>query len=321
MNLPEKIFNKQFKSSIRRDQFSHNKKKVVESDLLIGYALKFMRKPLAKTELSEKEAIRKKLVKEFRKNNGYSRLQFIYAAAIILPLLFIGVGYWLNPLLNNQFFNHTAQLITFKTENGEQSNVTLPDGTLVKLNYSSELIYEINNRKQRIVRLDGEAYFDVTKNKQKPFVVKTAHFNVNVTGTKFNVKAYANEQKSSAALVEGSIHLTTSDNKTIRIQPGEKITYNQEKYSRSHLKVSSELAWKNGHYKFHKTPLQEIFHVIERMHDVRIRVTDQSILNEHFSGSINKREDVNRVLDEVIGLIIPITYTEENGEILINRKK
>ncbi|TKG95881.1 DUF4974 domain-containing protein [Puteibacter caeruleilacunae] len=333
--MQKSIFNSDFQKEInegaKQKGFAEQKKSGNFIAALIVYVLRFLEKKNKDTYFSksEKDKIRKKILTEYQKESGI--LQTIWlrrAAMIMVPIVMLGIGYLLNDVkehFDSRMYAEESSIL-FSTGKGEQSSVVLPDGTSVKLNYDTDLTYYIDSRdKLRKVELSGEAFFDVVKNEELPFVVKTAKYNVLVTGTSFNVCAYPTDKLFSTSLLEGSVVVSREDEQgpQYKLSPGDKIVFNRGTNKPSFYPVDADhdLAWQAGKYKFEDITLPELFKVIERMHDVKITVVDKTILAEKFSGSVSKREDIHRLLDEVIGLIIPIEYKVKGKEILITRKK
>ena len=151
-------------------------------------------------------------------------LRVLQYAALIL--LFIGVGFG-GYFIGNGFeeSNTYSEIIV---PYGSRTNVILPDGTKLWLNAGSKLKYnKIFNKGFREVFLEGEAYFEVEKNKI-PFIVHTSHFDIRVLGTTFNVKSYAEEENIETTLVEGSILVETSKNtKPLELKPHQKLVYSK----------------------------------------------------------------------------------------------
>ncbi len=139
-------------------------------------------------------------------------------------------------------------------KSGAKSRLTLPDGTKVWLNAESRIIYNNSfNSKSREVELDGEAFFDVVRNPQKPFIVHTSGIDIKVLGTAFNVKSYSKEATIEATLVRGLIEVIKKDEPTgprVLLQPHEKLIFNKEKTS---LKLAVPANAIN------RTPSQDIF--------------------------------------------------------------
>jgi len=124
--------------------------------------------------------------------------------------------------------DHTIGYNTIETPRGGQYQIELPDGTNIRLNAASTIRYssDFMQAEQRIVELEGEAYFEVTKDRRHPFLVRSHQQELQVLGTQFNVNAYAEEKRVETTLVTGSIklHFTNSEHRFLQIKPGEKAT-------------------------------------------------------------------------------------------------
>src|SRR5260221_1009127 len=118
------------------------------------------------------------------------------------------------------------------TKNGSKTNLLLPDGTRVWLNAGSSITYDSSyDKMMREVILSGEGYFDVVRNKEKPFIIHAAKINIKVLGTQFNVKSYPTDNTTEASLIHGSIEVTFRDkpNKKIILKPNEKIVVDNDR--------------------------------------------------------------------------------------------
>lgn len=188
---------------------------------------------------------------------------------------------------------------------GSQTKIILPDSTVVWLNSGSSLKYsKAYGKKNREVTLTGEGYFEVKKDKSKPFYVHTDSLDVRVLGTTFNVKAYADEANVTVSLIEGSVDvsLPTSKNKGSRLmKPNEKIVFNKQtkKIESSEVDASRSSLWTTGKLCFVDATLEQISKDLERKYDVKIQITSDKIKNELFSGSLN----LNLSLKEVLSYI------------------
>lgn len=188
------------------------------------------------------------------------------------------------------FFN------TIETPKGGKYQITLPDGSKVWLNSVSSLRFPaIFNGEERNVELKGEAYFEVAKNKEKPFVVKTNDMNVIVTGTEFNVMAYSDENYSATTLVEGSVHVS-SPNSDIVLKPGEQVVSNEgAKLKKSLADVELNIAWKNGLFQFNDSDMRTVMNQISRWYDVSIEYKG-GVPEKHFGGYISRESKLSQVL-------------------------
>lgn len=208
---------------------------------------------------------------------------------------------------------------------GSISNVILPDSTIIYLNAGSEIKYSVNpNIKEREVFLSGEAWFDVSKDSKRPFTVHTDYFNVNVLGTEFNVKAYAQDLHAAATLEEGSILVTSSSKvklaENIKLRPGEQFVFNKDEKSVQIKEVDTQIysSWKDNKLIFLKMSLRELIILLERKYGVDIEVLNPEILEYHYSGTI-KNESIIEILN-IIEHTIPIDYEILDQEIIIKKK-
>ena len=190
------------------------------------------------------------------------------AASILVPVLIISTVYFYKEM------DHYKQIPNIVSVNkGQRAGITLPDGTIVHLNSESKLTYTPDfNGKLREVVLEGEAFFEVTPNKEKPFIVKTSVFDVEVLGTSFNVSVYNDENIVETALMEGKVKLTMQGcpSKPVYLTPSQKFIYSRSdrQGTISIMEGDTELAWKQGILAFNAEPLEEVFRKIERWYGV-----------------------------------------------------
>ena len=154
--------------------------------------------------------------------NGFSALALVAVLTMAGFFLFYSTG-----VLPKETAEFSAKN-EISIKSSSRTNLVLPDGTKVWLNASSELTYEKTyGNKLREVTLSGEAYFDVVKNKEKPFIIHTAKMDIKVLGTVFNVKCYPGEKTTETSLVRGSIEVTLKDRlEKIMLKPNEKLIIN-----------------------------------------------------------------------------------------------
>lgn len=209
---------------------------------------------------------------------------------------------------------------------GSVSQMVLPDNTMVYLNSGSEIKYSIDgDGGQREVFLKGEAWFQVTKNEEKPFVVHTPYYCVNVLGTEFNVKAYSDDNEITTTLEEGLIQISSTEKFKIQnnqiLEPGEQLIYNKERNSIELKKVKTSLytSWKENKLIFINMELKGLITLLERKYGVDIEVNDPSILKLHYDGTL-KNETIIEVMD-ILMHSLPITYKIEGQKILITKTK
>ncbi len=195
---------------------------------------------------------------------------------------------------------------TVAVPRGGQYTITLSDGTRVWLNSASSLTYaEVFNGKERKVILSGEAYFEVSKNEQQPFIVQTERAVVHVLGTDFNVNAYKDEQKVKATLVNGSIRFSNAAATTL-LSPGEQgiIDGARQGIEKKHVNVNQEVAWKSGYFVFRNNTIHDIMRQIERWYDVEVEYRGNPPQGT-FGGTYSKNKDIQELLKglELTGLV------------------
>lgn len=178
--------------------------------------------------------------------------------------------------------------------------VMLADGTEVWLNAETRLRFPLSfSGKTREVYMDGEAYFKVAKNKQRPFIVHTPKTNILVTGTQFNVNTY-NADKIKTALVEGSVIARGSGNIEVDLKPGFEVVYNpQEGFRTKAFDENKVLSWMKGEYYFHNTPLQHLAKVLSRWYNVEVQFENEALKSKTFSGELLKRQSLQLFLDNL----------------------
>jgi transmembrane sensor len=210
---------------------------------------------------------------------------------------------------------NTTALNTITTPNGGQYQVRLPDGTQVWLNAASTLSYATNvsAAKERMVRLSGEAYFEVTHDASKQFIVKTNTQQIEVLGTHFNVNSYADEGKTITTLAEGSVKVWQNDN-TVRLKPGQQAISSNGAITIQPADLETALAWKEGRIEFRDANLQQIMRMIGRWYNVQVRF-EGTLANRTFSGSIPRNKNLAVVLKTLESSHINFVLEQvQNGE-------
>lgn len=223
------------------------------------------------------------------------RIKRNYSMAIvgsILSILLIG-GYFLTtPTAVETSLQQAVQKIEKSTSKGQRSSILLRDGSKVTLNSETKIIYDdnfgLNNRR---IYLDGEAFFEVTKNKNLPFTVTSEHLVTRALGTSFNVRDYADEDDASIALATGEVKVnrTSVANKdsNVILKPNQQITL--DKTSQVWLKtvfdIDHVLSWKENNLYFNNMNLSDIIKTLERWYNVKISVVGDGIEKLKYEGT------------------------------------
>ncbi len=238
--------------------------------------------------------------------NGKSKYMqyFLRTAAIIIFVLSTSTSIY---YIYTKFNNSSNNAMSYQTivPLGSQSKIILPDGTVAWLNSGSTLKY--NNSygdDNRTVELTGEGYFEVKKDKNKPFLVHTSTIQIKVLGTTFNVRSYMNDKTVEVNLIEGKVDVSVPDSKntpTLTLKPNQKMIYNKKANTMQSFAadVSKSAQWQTGKLCFVDASLEDIAKDLERKYDVQINFQSNKIKNEFYSGSLDLNLPLNTLLDYI----------------------
>jgi len=188
------------------------------------------------------------------------------------------------------------RMMILSTPRGGQYQIALADGTKVWLNADTRLRYPNKfTDEQRVVELDGEAYFEVAKAAGKPFIVVTAKEKVEVLGTHFNVYSFPKEKESKVSLLEGKVKVSVPAGKTRLLQPGEQASVQGEELSVQQVPVDESIAWKNDEFMFNNEPLGTALAQVARWYDIEIDI-DPSVAKMKLWGSVSRLDNFDKVL-------------------------
>jgi transmembrane sensor len=204
---------------------------------------------------------------------------------------------------------------TLSTENGETYQLRLPDGSLAVLNAASSLTYSaglVNNGK-RVVKLTGEAYFEVAKDARHPFIVESNGQQVQVLGTHFNVNSYADEDVQRTTLLEGSVKVT-SGNRSAVIAPGQQVRLSNGALSTETVDVSQAVAWKDGLFNFNSSDIQNVMRQLARWYNVTVEY-EGAIPKDKITGKVHRDADLSQAL--TILKYLDIHYVIKDRTIII----
>lgn len=208
-----------------------------------------------------------------------------------------------------------APTATIATPRGGQYKLILPDSTTVWLNADSRLVYPLAfTGKERVVTLEGEAYFSVAHNSRQPFVVHHDGLQVRVLGTEFNLKSYADEPLQTT-LVSGSVDVRIDDQQQpVRLRPGNQFSLQGGQYTVTDVNTLSYTGWKDGIFYFHHLQLDDVLRQLERWYDVSIPDADIPDINVY--GEIDRDTPLREVLD-MLELITPLHFELNERRITI----
>lgn len=242
-------------------------------------------------------------------------------AAITIPLLlFLGQFWYINKQIDLFTDSGYEEIYVPK---GERMQLIFQDGSKATLNAETRIKYPRKfGFSERKVKLEGEAFFEVSPNKDRPFIVDLQEVNVKVLGTTFNVKAYPSDQDIFVALETGKVALARSTRRLAHLKSGDKATYNKHtgvcKISRPE-NIKNNSAWKKNQIVFNNTPLLEVITTLSRWYGVEFSIADSTVLYYNYTLT-SANQKLNQILKD-LEKITPIQFTEKDELIEITRKK
>ncbi|EDM34904.1 putative anti-sigma factor [Pedobacter sp. BAL39] len=190
-------------------------------------------------------------------------------------------------------------LNTLSTARGETYQVRLPDGSLVYLNAASTLTYTaaLMQDGKRVVKLIGEGYFEVAKDKLHPFIVKTNKQEIEVLGTHFNISSYADDAVEKTTLLEGSVKLSASGNSKV-LKPGQQAKLHEGKIQVNETDTDLAVAWTNNEFVVDSENIETIMKMISRWYNVEVVYIGEKT-TQRFSGKVSRFDKLSKVLEIV----------------------
>lgn len=238
------------------------------------------------------------------------------AAMLLIPLL-TAAGMYLYMSDRNDL-----QPLIVSVERGQKARVVLPDGSKVWLNSLSKLTYQNDfNIKNRKLKLDGEAYFEVAHNPQRPFIVECNDMTVEALGTSFGIEAYTEDELISSILMEGKVRVTTPNGITTLL-PNERVLYNKKnnKLSKTNVRNAQEFTgWIHNTLRFENESLNEIAKNIQRQYNVEIVFDTDRLRNLRFTGTV-ENNSLESVLN-IIALTSPISFKVDSQRVILYENK
>ncbi len=177
-------------------------------------------------------------------------------------------------------------------------SIVLSDGSRVWVNAASSLKFpSVFTDKERKVELTGEAYFEIARNEQKPFIVSVDGMDVEVLGTEFNVSAYRSDESIQTTLVQGAVKIKVASSE-MKMNPGEQVLFskNEKKLEKKEVNTLLYTSWKEGKYIFEYQDLESVMKKLGRWHNIEVFYEDESTKQYHFTGTLKKYDDISKSL-------------------------
>ncbi|MBP8760287.1 MAG: FecR family protein [Parabacteroides sp.] len=243
---------------------------------------------------------------------SFSYLRLAGMVALLFILVTIGLSYYLGAEFNRE----TPKALTYLSMSGK-SKVILPDSSEVWLNNGTTLTYYSAFEKSREVKLTGEAFFSVTKDPDKPFIVYTSDVCTKVYGTKFNINAYPENKDVKIALLEGSVSVFKNNCKEEKYMiPGQVASYCKSSHELTFLKddVNFESFWANSSITFEAKPLEYIVRYLEKWYHVDILLDPTLSSSQAYTFTI--KEEPLEVILRIMASINPISYSFDKNNVV-----
>ncbi len=258
-----------------------------------------------------------------RRINGTTRRTLrikIAITAASIALLFGVTNYF---SYQQGYKEQNSQLVEMKNPLGMRSSVVLPDGTNVLLNAGTILRYpSAFVSAKREVEIEGEAFFEVTHDTKRPFVVKAGGVSVNVFGTKFNVKSYGEDPTIEITLTEGKVGVgMLNDSKLVYIDPEDQLIFNKKdhEYFVRQVNINQYVGWCDGKFHFKSIKFEEIVKQLERNFNVKIYIATVRLRETLFTGDFVNGENLEQIL-RIITTDQRVNYRMDKNQVYIEEK-
>jgi ferric-dicitrate binding protein FerR (iron transport regulator) len=243
-----------------------------------------------------------------------------YAAVIVLTLCIGTAGGYLFKS-SQQLTPTVSQTYVFSSGDKGIADVVLPDGSQLKLNSKTRITYQYNRQTQeRLLTLNGEAFFDVVHNESSPFIIDFKGLKIVDVGTQFNVKAYPFQNNIETTLIEGAIELVEEDGETALMQPGQMAQFNllTKDLRIKEIDDNGDMAWLKSRFEFKNESLESILNELGHWYNVELIWENDSARHIMLHFNIERDMDIDSVM-EIIQLNTGINY--EIKSTLTERKK
>lgn len=240
--------------------------------------------------------------------------KFSRVAAVLIPLFLLTGGLF-------YYFTSDNEMIEISAAYGEQKHLLLPDSSEIWLNSGSTIRYpETFAKDKRLVTLNGEAYFSVKKETAKPFIVETSQLSVKVLGTKFNVKAYPNDENITATLTSGKVEVSVQSQSPQILKPNERLTYDKNTSSVhiSTVNTADTDSWIVGKLTFTNATAGEIFRTLERRYNITMDNMTNIPASKRYTVKFLKDENLDEILN-ILKDIIGFNYRQYENKIVLTQ--
>jgi ferric-dicitrate binding protein FerR (iron transport regulator) len=271
-----------------------------------------------------KEKVKRKV--KIQSNNKFPISRKLLKVAAVFIFAF-GIS-WLTYYIFEKTSGKQFQYVETVTKNGEKAQVVLSDETKIWINSGSRLKYpDVFTGKNREVFLEGEAFFDVSYNRNKPFIITTSLIQLEVLGTEFNISSYPDDETIETTLVAGTVKISSKNTKSklgklnCILKPNEKATFSKNNNTIVVDEVITKYytSWKDGRLYFNNETFEKIAKRLERWYDLEIELTGSELKYNRYTCVVNKDKTIEHVLN-LLNICTPIEYSIEGKTITIKQK-
>lgn len=212
------------------------------------------------------------------------------------------------------------EMKTISTPRGKDYELVLSDGTVVLLNADSKITFPTRfTGNKRTVKLVGEAYFKVSKNKHRPFIVETGNLYTKVLGTEFNLKAYPHSDVN-VTLIKGSV-VVNAEGKEVMLKPGENAEYSEDKdIEVTTVDTEGYIQWKDGYFYFDNVPLIDVVRDLGRWYNVNIEIRNNSLMSYRLHFIASRKASIKEFVDN-LNEFNYLHVVHKDNKLIIDRKK
>lgn len=295
-------------------------------DIVNSFRYKEVFQPTQDDFIGVLENIHNKTNQQQQNSNTRKLFTPILKIAAGVSILLVSAWFFYNSInINNKVHNVYAKeekFVVKNTKRGQKLSLKLPDGSTVKLNAESELKIpeSFGEASDRIVYLEGEAFFNVSKDSTKPFKIFSGNLVTTVLGTSFNVRSYPFEDSESIAVLTGRVKVETVDTANAEeasmLLPNDFVSYNktrQEKLLKRNIDIFKEVSWTKGILIYDNTSLKKILNELGRWYDVEFSVSKEVNTNVNYSGTFD-----NKTLENILQ---GLSFTSNSFTFNIDGKK
>lgn len=205
------------------------------------------------------------------------------------------------------------------TDRGDEFKLVLEDGTKIIMNYNSKLYYPVKfSKKQRTVRLYGEAYFEVSPDPERPFIVQLDNISVKQYGTAFNINTY-NKSKPTITLVRGKISLTSDERseEEVMLTPGDQAVYSEGIMNIKKVDTNRVTSWTRGLFAFEDERLDDIMKTLADWYELEVQINDPEVASQRLTGTFDRHQSIKNILNAIESVSgVKIKY--HDGRIIVS---